>query len=60
MYYKIPDLLAYISTYMTLRPGDLVLTGTPHGVGPIKRKDQLFGTLKQGDDILAQLNLFVE
>lgn len=46
MYYKIPDLLAYISTYMTLRPGDLVLTGTPHGVGPIKRKDELLGTLK--------------
>jgi acylpyruvate hydrolase len=46
MYYKIPDLLSYISEYMTLRPGDLVLTGTPHGVGPIKVNDHLYGTLK--------------
>ncbi|CAD8080741.1 unnamed protein product [Paramecium sonneborni] len=60
MYYKIPDLLAYISQFMTLRPGDLVLTGTPHGVGPIKVKDQLMGTLKQGDQTLASLNLLVE
>ena len=35
------DLLAYISTHFTLRPGDVVLTGTPAGVGPLRSGDQL-------------------
>lgn len=35
MVWTIPDLLAYISNIMTLEPGDLVLTGTPEGVGPL-------------------------
>jgi len=29
------DLMAYISTHFTLQPGDVVLTGTPAGVGPL-------------------------
>jgi len=33
--FKIPQLLSYISDVMTLEPGDLVLTGTPEGVGPV-------------------------
>jgi acylpyruvate hydrolase len=36
MYYKIPFLIEFLSQYMTLNPGDLILTGTPHGVGPIR------------------------
>ena len=35
----IPDLLAFISDVMTLEPGDLVLTGTPAGVGPLVAGD---------------------
>jgi 2-keto-4-pentenoate hydratase/2-oxohepta-3-ene-1,7-dioic acid hydratase in catechol pathway len=35
----IPALLAYISGIMTLEPGDLVLTGTPEGVGPLALGD---------------------
>jgi 2-keto-4-pentenoate hydratase/2-oxohepta-3-ene-1,7-dioic acid hydratase in catechol pathway len=35
MAFSIPVLLAYISRIMTLEPGDLVLTGTPAGVGPL-------------------------
>ena len=37
--FPIPVLLAYITRYMTLEPGDLVLTGTPAGVGPLKAGD---------------------
>jgi 2-keto-4-pentenoate hydratase/2-oxohepta-3-ene-1,7-dioic acid hydratase in catechol pathway len=37
--FPIPDLLAYISNVMTLEPGDVVATGTPAGVGPLKRGD---------------------
>ena len=35
MVFSIPTLLAYISSVMTLEPGDLVATGTPSGVGPL-------------------------
>ena len=37
--FSIPMLLSYISKYMTLLPNDLVLTGTPAGVGPIVAND---------------------
>ena len=39
MAFAIPDLLAYISGIMTLDAGDLVLTGTPEGVGPLVAGD---------------------
>lgn len=35
MVFDIPTVLAYISNVMTLEPGDLVLTGTPEGVGTL-------------------------
>jgi len=35
------DLMAYISTHFTLQAGDVVLTGTPAGVGPLRAGDQL-------------------
>lgn len=35
--YKIPDLVAYITTIMTLEPGDVLLTGTPAGVGFVRK-----------------------
>jgi 2-keto-4-pentenoate hydratase/2-oxohepta-3-ene-1,7-dioic acid hydratase in catechol pathway len=39
MAFKIPTLLAYITTIMTLEPGDLVATGTPAGVGKLAPGD---------------------
>jgi 2-keto-4-pentenoate hydratase/2-oxohepta-3-ene-1,7-dioic acid hydratase in catechol pathway len=35
MVFKIPELVAYISSYTTLLPGDVILTGTPAGAGPV-------------------------
>jgi acylpyruvate hydrolase len=35
MMFKIPELIAFTSTVMTLCPGDVILTGTPDGVGPV-------------------------
>ena len=39
MIFSIPDLLVYISAAMTLEPGDLVLTGSPAGTGPLRAGD---------------------
>jgi len=39
MVFGIPDLIAYISAAMTLEPGDVILTGTPAGVGPLEVDD---------------------
>jgi 2-keto-4-pentenoate hydratase/2-oxohepta-3-ene-1,7-dioic acid hydratase in catechol pathway len=39
--YGVPALIAYLSKYMTLLPGDHIMTGTPAGVGPIKPGDTI-------------------
>jgi 2-keto-4-pentenoate hydratase/2-oxohepta-3-ene-1,7-dioic acid hydratase in catechol pathway len=39
MIFSIPYLISYISLIMTLEPGDLLLTGTPEGVGPLAPGD---------------------
>ena len=39
--FSIPELLAYISAAITLEPGDLLLTGTPSGVGPLVPGDRV-------------------
>jgi 2-keto-4-pentenoate hydratase/2-oxohepta-3-ene-1,7-dioic acid hydratase in catechol pathway len=41
MAFDIPTLLSYISRVMTLEPGDLVLTGTPAGVGKLEAGDEV-------------------
>ena len=38
---RIPEMLSYISKYFTLEEGDLVITGTPKGVGPVKDGDKI-------------------
>jgi 2-keto-4-pentenoate hydratase/2-oxohepta-3-ene-1,7-dioic acid hydratase in catechol pathway len=39
--FTIPELLAYITAAITLEPGDLVLTGTPAGVGSLSPGDRV-------------------
>ena len=41
----IADMISYISQYFTLEEGDVILTGTPAGVGPVKEGDILEGEL---------------
>jgi 2-keto-4-pentenoate hydratase/2-oxohepta-3-ene-1,7-dioic acid hydratase in catechol pathway len=45
MVFKIPMLLSFISHLMTLEPGDLVATGTPSGIGPLKSGDTVEVTI---------------
>jgi 2-keto-4-pentenoate hydratase/2-oxohepta-3-ene-1,7-dioic acid hydratase in catechol pathway len=39
MLFSIPTIISYVSQYITLMPGDIICTGTPEGVGPIKSGD---------------------
>ncbi|MFW2003757.1 fumarylacetoacetate hydrolase family protein [Acinetobacter baumannii] len=48
MLFPIPELIAYCSTFISLNPGDVIVTGTPAGVGA-KRQPPVF--LKEGDEV---------
>jgi 2-keto-4-pentenoate hydratase/2-oxohepta-3-ene-1,7-dioic acid hydratase in catechol pathway len=41
--WNIPETISYLSGLITLQPGDLIYSGTPAGVGPVKPGDQLEG-----------------
>ncbi len=45
MIYSVADIVAFASQGLTLLPGDLIMTGTPSGVGPIKEGDELEGRI---------------
>lgn len=45
MVFNVDQLISYISRFMTLKTGDLIFTGTPAGVGPLKQNDNLIGYL---------------
>lgn len=43
MIFSIDQIIVYVSQFMTLKTGDLIYTGTPAGVGPVKIGDKLTG-----------------
>ncbi|MDH3316332.1 MAG: fumarylacetoacetate hydrolase family protein [Gammaproteobacteria bacterium] len=43
MIWKVPEMIAYLSSLFVLAPGDVILSGTPSGVGPVQRGDRLEG-----------------
>jgi 2-keto-4-pentenoate hydratase/2-oxohepta-3-ene-1,7-dioic acid hydratase in catechol pathway len=44
--YDVPALVEYVSTVMTLLPGDVLLTGTPAGAGPLEDGDEVSVTIE--------------
>ncbi|KXB45881.1 FAH family protein [Bacteroidales bacterium KA00344] len=46
MLYKVDEIISYISQYYTLKTGDILFTGTPAGVGPVRIDDHLEGYLE--------------
>jgi len=49
--WSVPEVIAYLSTYIELAPGDLIYTGTPEGVGPIVPGDKIIGHVDGVGDI---------
>ena len=41
MIFKIPEIIAFVSKNFTLEPGDIIITGTPSGVGPLRHGDMV-------------------
>lgn len=46
MLYSINEIISYVSHYIMLKKGDIIFTGTPKGVGPVKINDRLQGYLE--------------
>jgi acylpyruvate hydrolase len=55
MLFSPEKVLAYVSQFVTLKVGDLIYTGTPSGVGPVKIGDRLRG--KIGEEILFDFEI---
>jgi len=53
--WSVPEVIAFASRSMALAPGDLIYTGTPAGVGPIKRGQTVTG----GIDGLGEIALAI-
>ena len=51
MIWKTPEMIAILSTLFTLQSGDVILTGTPAGVGPVERGDTLHGHIDGVGDL---------
>lgn len=55
MIFTVDQLISYVSKFMTLKIGDLIFTGTPEGVGPVKIGDRLKGFIE--DEQLLDLKI---
>jgi 2-keto-4-pentenoate hydratase/2-oxohepta-3-ene-1,7-dioic acid hydratase in catechol pathway len=53
MIFKVSEVVAYVSRFITLHPGDLVITGTPPGVGEGRKPDPVY--LKAGDEMRLEI-----
>lgn len=51
MIHSVDKIISYVSRFMTLKMGDLIYTGTPSGVGPVKKGDVLRASL-EGEELL--------
>jgi 2-keto-4-pentenoate hydratase/2-oxohepta-3-ene-1,7-dioic acid hydratase in catechol pathway len=57
MTFSIPQIIAYISSIMTLEPGDVVLTGTPAGIGELKAGDELITSIEGLGELINPVEL---
>ena len=51
MIWKVPEMISYLSGLFVLTPGDLIMSGTPSGVGPVSRGDALHGRVEGVGDL---------
>ena len=52
MIFSIGEILAFVTSIMTLLPGDVILTGTPDGVGPVVPGDEVHASIDTIGDLI--------
>jgi len=55
MIFSFNEIVSYVSRFFTLKTGDLIFTGTPSGVGPLRKNDNLVAYL--GDEVLLDFRI---
>ncbi|RUS63391.1 FAA hydrolase family protein [Pseudorhodobacter sp. E13] len=55
MIWKVPEMIAYLSMYFELQAGDVILSGTPAGVGPVQRGDVMQATIAGLDALTVKV-----
>ena len=55
MIFSFSKIISYVSQYFSLRMGDLIYTGTPEGVGPVKQGDVLQGYVGEEETFVCQI-----
>lgn len=55
MIWKVPEIIAYLSAFFTLAAGDIILTGTPAGVGPVAKGDVMVMTIDGFNDLTVRV-----
>ncbi|HUO53889.1 MAG TPA: fumarylacetoacetate hydrolase family protein [Rhodoblastus sp.] len=53
--WSVPEIVAALSAYVALAPGDLIFTGTPSGVGPLERGDALVGEIEGVGEVSTRI-----
>lgn len=53
--WSVPEIIAHLSRFYRLEPGDLIYTGTPDGVGPVRPGDRISGSVAAVGEIFLQI-----
>jgi fumarylpyruvate hydrolase len=53
MIWKVPEMIAYLSEYFEIAAGDLIMSGTPAGVGPVVRGDVMLAAIEGIDELVV-------
>jgi fumarylpyruvate hydrolase len=56
MLWKVPEMIAILSQYFELQPGDIIMSGTPSGVGAIVKGDVMTASVAGVDEITVTVN----
>ena len=55
MIWKVPEMISYLSDYFELAAGDVIMSGTPSGVGPVSRGDEMIVSIEGLEDFAVKV-----
>jgi fumarylpyruvate hydrolase len=55
MIWKVPEMISYLSDYFELAAGDVIMSGTPSGVGPVEKGDTMVVSIDGLDDLIVKV-----